>query len=137
MVNFVQYVQSESIITCNESKLRPGLNGVGRADENNSVGAQGRQDKIGQEMFTYKVPNSSKQSEVATSNKNKVWKRHDRKGEEKNTNIVTKGESNGGKRSFEECGQGDIMDIDNVKKLKDNCDSNLTASVTSQHRRIK
>lgn len=29
------------------------------------------------------------------------------------------------------------MDIDNVKKLKDNCDSNLTASVALQHRRIK
>ncbi|PWA73584.1 hypothetical protein CTI12_AA146360 [Artemisia annua] len=80
--------------------LRPGLNNVGRAGENNSVGAQGRQDKIGQEMFTYKVPNSNWQSEVTIAIKNKVWKRRDRK--------------------------GDIMDIDNVKKLKDSCDSNLT-----------
>ncbi|GJS88481.1 ribonuclease H-like domain-containing protein [Tanacetum coccineum] len=132
---FMEHNILTSESTCNASDLVSGLNkdgphettngsldklnNTGQAGENNSIGAEGRQHKSGNEMINYKVPISNKKSEGTETNNNKVWKRRVRKGEEKKTNGETKCESYGGKRSFEECGEGDIMDIDSVKKVKD------------------
>ncbi|PWA93951.1 hypothetical protein CTI12_AA065710 [Artemisia annua] len=108
---------------------------TGQVGANKTVEPELRQDEIGREVISHTGPIDNKQSEAIKATQPKVWKRRHREGHEENIRNETKGETYGGKRSSRECVGEDSMDVDTVKKLKDHCDFNLTASVALQHRR--
>ncbi|GJR53596.1 reverse transcriptase [Tanacetum coccineum] len=108
---------------------------TGHVGVNKIVGPDLRKGEIRLEVISHTGPVDNKQSGAIKATQPKVWKRHDRKGHEKNIMNETKDETSRGKRPLEDYVGEDNMDVDSVKKLKDNCDFNLMASVALQHRR--
>ncbi|GKD85306.1 reverse transcriptase [Tanacetum coccineum] len=115
--------------------LQVKLKNTGHVGANKLIGPDLRQGEIGLEVISHTGPVDNKQSGAIKATQPKVWKRRDRKGHERNLGNETKDETSREKRPHEDCVGEDNMDVDSVKKLKDNREFNLTASVALQHRR--